>query len=95
MDENQIILSGKNLSEIWNKEQTNKFNKNKSLNFSINSNILFYPKSLLFFHNYYDYMKSSIEICETENKIPKSLTTQKDNISSYEKNYFLSTKKKY
>ena len=88
LDENQIILSGKNLSEIWNKEQTNKFNKNKSLNFSINSNILFYSKSLLFFHNYYDYMKSSIEIWETENKIPKSLIIQKDIISSYEKKLF-------
>ena len=92
LDEDFIILSGmKNSSEIWKreKEKGSKFSKYKSLNFSINSNILYDSKSYLFFHNYYDYMKSSLEIWDTENKIPKSIITKTDISTSYEKQIFL------
>ena len=92
LDENKIILSGRqNISEIWqkeNKDKINKFSKYKSLDFSINSFILYDSKSFLFFHHYYDYMKSSLEIWDTENKIPKSLIIKNNICSSYEKKIF-------
>lgn len=94
LDENNIILSNKDLSEIWQKNESNKFFKYRSLDTSINSNILFDSKSSLMFHHYYDYMKSKIEIWETENKSPKSMVKKFDTNYSYEKKIFFMNNEK-
>jgi len=53
-DDNTIFFSSeKNLSEIWKRDKQNKFSKYKSLDVSINSNILYNSKFHLFFHHLY------------------------------------------
>lgn len=75
LNENSIILSGGNtFCEIWNKDK-NFFSKIKSINTSINSNIIFNSKSHLFYfsnHNFNE-NKSSLLIWKTKNKLPISL----------------------
>jgi len=73
LNEEFILFSSKNnLTEIWKKIE-NIFIKCKSLDFSINSNILFNSKFNIFFHsiiNKGNEYKSEIQIWETENKLP-------------------------
>ena len=73
LNEEFILFSSKNnLTEIWKKIE-NIFIKYKSLDFSINSNILFNSKFNIFFHsiiNKGNEYKSEIQIWETENKLP-------------------------
>ena len=75
LNETSIILSGEDSKcEIWQKNK-NIFVKTKSLNTSINSNVLFNSRNRLFFCNCYR-RKAEIQIWYTVNKIPTSILTK-------------------
>lgn len=90
LNENYILLSKTDSStELWIKDKSNKFIKNKILEICINSNIIFNSKCHLFFYYLYpDSHKSEIQIWETKDNIPQNMIKKFPTVFSSKKKLF-------
>lgn len=91
IDENSIfftkIIDSK--TDLWTKDTSNKFIKNKSLEIKFNSNILYNSKSQLLFHNLSNNKDNSeIQVWETKDNLPKNIIFKFPTVISYKKKLF-------